>query len=176
MTMSFPISGRQATIGCARQESDPTGFRGGRLNASLQGGRLYCLTEEETGQRVFQTRPDILIKRGGEVVQIIDTKWKRISSRLDDPKRGVSQADVCQMMAYGQLYGAERLTLIYPHHHGLAPEEGRLACHTIGDGLARLETQGFDVADGKGTIARLCDLLGHARSSADAALSRAETC
>lgn len=47
---------------------------------------------------------------------MIDTKWKRIASRIDDPKRGVSQADVYQMTAYGRLYGCLRLTLLYPHH------------------------------------------------------------
>jgi 5-methylcytosine-specific restriction endonuclease McrBC regulatory subunit McrC len=41
---------------------------------------------------------------------VIDTKWKRISSRIDDPKQGVSQSDVYQMMAYAQLYSAPRLT------------------------------------------------------------------
>ena len=83
-----------------------------------QGGRLYCLeTEHQRG--LFQTRPDILVKRGKEVVQIIDTKWKRIAGLIDDPKQGVSQADVYQLMAYGRLYGCERLTLLYPHHAAL---------------------------------------------------------
>jgi hypothetical protein len=36
------------------------------------------------------------------------------SSRIDDPKQGVSQADVYQMMAYAQRYLAPRLTLLYP--------------------------------------------------------------
>lgn len=76
-------------------------LRGSGLKASLQGGRLYCLTDEETGRKVFQTKPDILIKCDGEVVHVIDTKWKRIAPRLDDPKQGVSQADVYQIMAYG---------------------------------------------------------------------------
>ncbi|MGR3370470.1 MAG: 5-methylcytosine restriction system specificity protein McrC [Sagittula sp.] len=58
---------------------------------------------------LFQTKPDILIRRGGTVTHVIDTKWKRISSRIDDPKQGVSQADVYQMMAYAQLYLAPRL-------------------------------------------------------------------
>ncbi|WP_294533625.1 hypothetical protein [uncultured Rhodoblastus sp.] len=42
----------------------------------------------------------------------IDTKWKRISARIDDPKQGVSQGDVYQMMAYAHLYKAPRLTLL----------------------------------------------------------------
>lgn len=132
---------------------------GSGLRASLQGGRLYCLTDEETGRQVFQTKPDVLIRSGGEVVQIIDTKWKRISSRFDDPKRGVSQSDVYQMMAYGQLYGAPRLVLFYPHHNGLQEGEGRHAEHIMGHGDTRLETVSFDVACGKDILERLRVLL-----------------
>lgn len=57
----------------------------------------------------------------------IDTKWKRIAARIDDPKQGVSQADVYQMMAYGRLYGCPSLMLLYPHQGRLskAGETGR---------------------------------------------------
>ncbi len=134
-------------------------LRGSGLRPSLQGGRLYCLTEEETGREVFQTRPDILIRRGGEVVQVIDTKWKRISSRLDDPKRGVSQADVYQMMAYGQIYRSKRLMLLYPHHHGLSGGEGLQAGHRVRGGDLRLETATFDVASGAAAVPRIRALL-----------------
>lgn len=91
---------------------------GTEFRASLQGGLKYCLTARD-GRGLFQTRPDILIRRGGEVVQVIDTKWKRIAARIDDPRHGVSQGDVYQMMAYAHLYRTPRLTLLYPHHRGL---------------------------------------------------------
>lgn len=129
------------------------------LRVSLQGGRLYCLTEEETGQSLFQTKPDILIRDGQDVLQIIDTKWKRISARADDPKRGVSQADVYQMMAYGRLYKAPCLTLLFPHHHGLGAPEGRQAIHRIGRDEAWLETSSFDVSHGRDTLQRLQQLV-----------------
>jgi len=93
------------------------------LTVSLQGGRLFCLSAQDSERGLFQTKPDILIRRGGAITHVIDTKWKRISSRIDDPKQGVSQADVYQMMAYAQLYRAPRLTLLYPHHPGLGPED-----------------------------------------------------
>ncbi len=128
---------------------------GSGLHASLQGGRLYCLTSEETGRKFFQTKPDILVKRGSEVVQIIDTKWKRISSRLDDPKRGIAQADVYQMMAYGQLYGAKRLTLLYPHHHGLQGEEGLQDRHRVSGGYSKLETLSLDIASDRDAALRM---------------------
>ncbi len=87
-----------------------------------QGGRLYCLRNAE--ERVlFQTRPDILVKRGDVVEQVIDTKWKRVAARVDDAKQGVAQADVYQMMAYARLYACPRVTLLYPHYRelGAAP-------------------------------------------------------
>lgn len=92
---------------------------GTQFSVHLQGGRLFCLTSEPDGRGLFQTRPDIIIRRGGKVVHIIDTKWKRIAARVDDRKNGVSQSDIYQMMAYGHLYDAERLTLLYPRHQGL---------------------------------------------------------
>ena len=129
------------------------------LQASLQGGRLYCLTETETKRGLFQTRPDILIRRGKEVVHVIDTKWKRLSSRMDDYKQGVSQADVYQMMAYGQLYRSPRLTLLYPHHSGLGGIEGLYARHRVTGCNVYLETASFDVANGRETMRRLRQLL-----------------
>jgi len=126
---------------------------GSDLRAVSQGGRLYCL-ETPTGG-VFQTKPDILIKKGGDTVQVIDTKWKRISSRLEDKKRGVSQADIYQMMAYGHLYDAPRLTLLYPHHLELHEDEGLLSSYRV-NGLARqIETATIDLAVAGGTVERL---------------------
>ena len=128
---------------------------GSGLTVSLQGGRLFCLTSEETGRGVFQTRPDILVRRDGDVVQVIDTKWKRIASRIDDAKQGVSQADVYQMMAYAQLYEAPRLTLLYPHHPALGDCDGVQARHRISGQEPLLETATIDVANGTQVLERL---------------------
>ncbi len=129
------------------------------LSVSLQGGRLFCLTAEATERGLFQTKPDILIRRAGLVTHVIDTKWKRISSRLDDPKKGVSQGDVYQMMAYAQLYRSPRLTLLYPHHHELGDEDGIHARHRITGHEAFLETASIDVASGSQVLERLHRLL-----------------
>jgi 5-methylcytosine-specific restriction enzyme subunit McrC len=83
-----------------------------------QGGRLYCL-ETSDGAKLFQTKPDVLVKRNGVVEHVIDTKWKRICRHTEDPKQGVAQSDVYQMMAYGQLYQCPRMILLYPHHGAL---------------------------------------------------------
>jgi 5-methylcytosine-specific restriction enzyme subunit McrC len=119
-----------------------------------QGGRLYCL-ETDNQRGLFQTRPDILVKRGDEVVQIIDTKWKRIATRVDDPKQGVSQGDVYQMMAYGQLYKCERLTLLYPHHAAVNRSEGIQAAHQVTGCSRRLETATSDIGRGERFSERL---------------------
>lgn len=132
---------------------------GSEFQVSLQGGRRYCLTEAETEHGLFQTKPDILIRRGGEVVHVIDTKWKSLSSRMEDAKQGVSQADVYQMMAYGQLYRSPRLTLLYPHQSGLGGVEGVHARHQVTECDVYLETASFNVADGQEVMGRLRRLL-----------------
>lgn len=95
-----------------------TGFR-----VSSQGGHRDCLYEGETGR--FRTRPDLIVRQGEKIVLIIDTKWKRMTPRIDDPKQGVSQADVYQLMAYGQLYDCPTVMLLYPHHGDLPPDPVR---------------------------------------------------
>jgi 5-methylcytosine-specific restriction enzyme subunit McrC len=124
------------------------------LRVVTQGGRLYCL-ETDNRRGLFQTRPDILVKRGDDVVQIIDTKWKRIAIRVDDPKQGVSQSDVYQMMAYGQLYKCDRLTLLYPHHAAANRGEGVHATHQVTGRSNRLRTATIDISQGESFSERL---------------------
>jgi 5-methylcytosine-specific restriction enzyme subunit McrC len=129
------------------------------LTVSLQGGGLYCLEAENTRNGLFQTRPDILIRRHGVVTHVIDTKWKRIALAIDDPKRGVSQADVYQMMAYGQLYGVSRLTLLYPHHADLGREDLVHARHLVTGSDTILETASIDLSNRADIASRLRKLL-----------------
>lgn len=128
---------------------------GSEFRVTLEGGRLCCLTSVDDKREIFQTRPDILIKRGDQVAHVIDTKWKRISARIDDPKQGVSQADVYQMMAYAQLYKAPRLTLLYPHHTGLGEEEGLRARFRVTGLETLLETASFDISTGTDLVERI---------------------
>ena len=88
-----------------------------------------------------------------------DTKWKRIASRIDDPKQGISQTDVYQMMAYAQLYRAPRLTLLYPHHPGLGKQEDVHARHWITGHATVLETASIDLSRSDDMLARLRRLL-----------------
>jgi 5-methylcytosine-specific restriction enzyme subunit McrC len=82
-----------------------------------QGGHRECLFEDHIGR--FRTRPDLIIRSANGITLITDIKWKRMTPRIDDPKQGVSQSDVYQLMAYGRLYDCPNVMLLYPHHAGL---------------------------------------------------------
>ena len=82
-------------------------------------------------------------------MKIVDTKWKRIAARVDDPKQSVSQSDVYQMMAYGQLYKCSRLMLLYPHHAAMGGGEGVQAAHQVTGSSHWLETATIDVGRGE---------------------------
>ena len=127
---------------------------GSDFRVTLQGGRLFCLTSRDDEPAVFQTKPDILIWRGGHVAHVIDTKWKRISARIDDPKQGVSSEDVYQMMPYAHLCKATKLTLLYPHYAGLGDQEGVKAQFRVTGRETLLETASFDISNGKDLVER----------------------
>ena len=132
------------------------------LGVVRQGGRKFCLTEldEEDGEGAgrFQTIPDILVKRGEETLMVIDTKWKRLSPRIDDPKQGVAQADVYQMIAYGRLYGCRELMLLYPWHGGLG--EGHAPRrYAVSGSEDRLSIATIDIAEGGELAGRLARLV-----------------
>lgn len=90
---------------------------GSGYRVAAQGGHRDCLFE--AGKGWFRTKPDLIIRQGDRAVLVIDTKWKRMAPRIDDPKQGVSQADVYQLMAYSQLYRCPDVMLLYPHHGDL---------------------------------------------------------
>lgn len=119
-----------------------------------QGGRRFCLLHGERG--LFQTRPDILVKRGDVVEQVIDTKWKSVTARIDDPKQGVSQGDVYQMMAYARLYDCPRVTLLYPHHAALGGAELHETYRiNLSGGADRVEVATIDIGKAAGIADRL---------------------
>ena len=96
------------------------------IEVATQGGGRKCLgdwAEAAVAKGThFATFPDIQLKRGKDVLAILDTKWKRLATDPLDAKRGVSQADIYQMMAYARLYGCERLMLLYPEVPGSNPK------------------------------------------------------
>lgn len=125
------------------------------LNVRLQGPQDHAL-EADDGSRRFKTKPDIVVTRHGRSVLIIDTKWKRLKGEIDDAKRGVSQGDVYQMMAYAQVYGCPRVLLLYPHHAEVGAAEGVQGSHTIrGGDDRRLAVATIGLSDLAGIEARL---------------------
>lgn len=130
------------------------------LEVVTQGGRAWCLGDwtegEDTRANVFQTLPDILLKRQGRVVAVIDTKWKKLGDPLER-KHGVSQNDVYQMMAYARLYRCERLMLLYP----AAPGQGSGVRKHFGlaAGRERLGVAALDLADPSGVATALAEMV-----------------
>lgn len=130
------------------------------LRVVAQQGGMYCLTELDGEQRQrFHTKPDIRVLLGNETVVVIDTKWKRLSRRVDDPKQGVSQADIYQMMAYGELYRSDHLMLLYPHHAGLGRTDGITSLHQISRTSRLLSTATIDVSRRAHLAERLLTLV-----------------
>ena len=145
-------------------------LRGSDLTVHAQGGLRYCLMEEGDGGRErFQTTPDILIKRDGQAVMVIDTKWKLIGRNPEDKKRGVSQSDVYQMMAYARLYQCREVMLLYPHHAGLGVEALE-AGYGMMEGDERLRIASVDLLPGEAAVVqRLASLLSPAKAGLFAA-------
>lgn len=123
------------------------------MTVRAQSGLRSCLVEEGSGSERFRTRPDILVMRDGETVMLIDTKWKLVGRNPEDRKRGVSQADVYQMMAYARLYDCRDVMLLYPHHAGLGPEALEVG-YTIRSGGERLRVASVDLLPGASAVVR----------------------
>lgn len=138
-------------------------LRNSDLAVHSQGGLRYCLMEEgEDGRKRFQTTPDILIKRDGQTVMVIDTKWKLIGRNPEDKKRGVSQSDVYQMMAYARLYRCREVMLLYPHHTALGTE-ALDAGYGMLEGNERLRIASIDLVAGEAAVVqRLAGLISPA--------------
>lgn len=127
------------------------------IDVVVQGGARRCLgdwNEEGVAEgKHFATFPDIQLKRGQEVLAIIDTKWKRLSANPLDAKRGVGQSDVYQMMAYARLYRCNRLMLLYPSSPGSENLEFRR--FGIHDGHEMLALGAVDLSAASATASSL---------------------
>ncbi len=112
-----------------------------------QGGLEYCLGKWREGEDceadLFQTRPDILLRRDGRVVGIVDTKWKALAEPFEG-KGGVGQSDIYQMMAYARIYTCDDLMLLYPCRPG-SPSAERIV-FGMARGCERLRIAQIDLA------------------------------
>ena len=102
---------------------------------------------------VFRIRPDIRLQRG-PMQFILDTKWKRINEGGASLTRGVSQADMYQLYAYGKKYDCKTVALIYPQtKHFTRP------FYYDFDHALRLVCLPFDVTEPKRSVERIIDRL-----------------
>ncbi|RIJ42660.1 McrC family protein [Pontibacter oryzae] len=79
------------------------------VQAKAQVSSTYLDREE-----AFALRPDLLLKVGERKV-IADTKYKIVYSDEKDPKKGISQADLYQMLAYAVRFNTDEIILFYPN-------------------------------------------------------------
>ena len=86
------------------------------LQQNLKGYRVY--SPNYTGgtfllkDKMREIRPDIIIEKNGQVVAILDAKYKRYKKIGRIAKEGVSREDLYQMMTYLYHYGKEKQPLI----------------------------------------------------------------
>lgn|GEM_PF-4638300 len=64
-------------------------------------------------EKNFSISPDLILDLESKRV-IADTKYKIIYSDEKDPKQGISQSDLYQMMAYAIRYNVSDIKLFYP--------------------------------------------------------------
>ena len=79
------------------------------INAKSQRSDTYL---DEEG--VFKLKPDLFLKTS-EKSLIADTKYKIVYSDDKDPKKGISQNDLYQMLAYAVRFEVDEIVLFYPN-------------------------------------------------------------
>lgn len=79
------------------------------IKAKAQVGAKHLDVEEN-----FRLKPDLLLDFNGKHI-IADTKYKIVYSDENDPKKGISQNDLYQMLAYAVRYEVEEILLYYPN-------------------------------------------------------------
>ena len=95
----------------------------------------------------FMMKPDISLKDGKQNKFILDAKWKRINVKDNDPKRGINQADMYQIYAYGKRYESNAVALVYPRTETFTKE----LCYRFFDDLP-LICLPFDCANPKESV------------------------
>ena len=62
----------------------------------------------------FTLKPDLILEIGNKTI-LADTKYKIIYSDEKDPKKGISQSDLYQMLAYAVRFKIDQIILFYPN-------------------------------------------------------------
>lgn len=150
------------------------------LTVSLQGPKRH-LARHPNGHPAFELRPDIVASHDGQVVFIIDTKWKRLKEAAY--REGITSADMYQMFAYANQYASPEVVLLFPHHTQLGdwqPQRAAYWLNSVGElgdtlrqcisistiDLGNLDTVPSQLTSIFFTIATLCDRpqLNHSNS------------
>ena len=85
----------------------------------------------------FGLKPDLILDLGYKRI-IADTKYKMVYSDESDPKKGISQSDLYQMLAYAVRFKIQEIKLFYPN--SVATElQQKVATIQIKDALANDE-------------------------------------
>ncbi len=123
----------------ARRIFGPMGYR-----LTLQGPQKHLAFDIGLCRSAFTLRPDVVCRDQSEVVWILDTKWKQLSS--EEAKDGVSQADMYQMYAYANCYGCPQVVLLYPHHSKLGLTSGTRATYRLNPFIAEVGNRARQVS------------------------------
>jgi len=79
------------------------------VKAKSQRGDIYLDV-----QQIFKLKPDLCLTVGSKR-SIADTKYKIVYSDDTDPKKGISQNDLYQMLAYAIRFKVDEIILFYPN-------------------------------------------------------------
>lgn len=63
--------------------------------------------------KTFALKPDLILKTKQKKV-IADTKYKMVYDEQDDPKKGISQSDLYQVLAYAVRFKIDEIALLFP--------------------------------------------------------------
>lgn len=98
-------------------------FLFGFIDREIDGVKPYGQVKDTflDTEKKFNLRPDLVLKAGDHKF-IADTKYKMVYADENDPKKGISQNDLYQMVAYAIRFNTTDIKLFYPkttHSNGL---------------------------------------------------------
>lgn len=101
-------------------------------------------------RKSFSLRPDIVLKSDNQTI-VMDTKWKILSDAKGN--KGISQADMYQMYAYGKKYNADRVVLLYPSSDRIKESD----LYYLSDDGVHVDIQFVDLQDALGSVQGILD-------------------
>lgn len=126
---------------------------------TLQGPHRYAM-EDADGTGRFMTKPDICVDFADTDQRlIIDTKWKRLDPSPGGSPWGISNSDVYQMLAYGEVYDAERVILLYPNKPETGHSPGLIDRFWSPKGERIVDVATVELTGNKAVQAQLSNLL-----------------